>query len=84
MNVLMGQGYEEVGQAYVQDTILCDRQTAFVKAGGFILLKNEISGAKALCCLNAKTLKSRATAACSPVGGDYVLGPDVFGGDTYQ
>ena len=81
---LMAAGYTELGRAFVRDTYECEPQTGFVDAGGFILLQNQSTGDKALCCINAKSMASRHNAACRLVDPDFALGPDVFNDEIIQ
>ncbi|MEM9476344.1 MAG: hypothetical protein AAGA71_13700 [Pseudomonadota bacterium] len=81
---LLAAGFAELGRAYVRDTYECEPQTGFVDAGGFILLKNQSTGEKALCCINARSTASMQNAACRAVDPDFALGPDVFNDEIIQ
>lgn len=81
---LMAAGFTELGRAYVRDTYECEPQTGFVDAGGFILLQNQSTGEKALCCINARSMATQRNAACRPVEADFALGPDVFNDEIIQ
>lgn len=81
---MMAAGYTELGRAFVRDTYECEPQTGFVDAGGFVLLQNQSTGEKALCCINARNVASGRNAACRPVDPDFALGPDVFNGEIIQ
>ena len=84
-SVLLQQGWRDVAHVYVRGRKICRKQIAYSGfAPGLILLKNDATGEKAICCLIGGSIKRKANTACRPVAKDFVLGPDIFSGEVFE
>ena len=79
--LLVSQGYEMTGGAFVRTDAVCDNQLDSAFGVSFRMLRNRSTGEKALCCIAGGGQSNLSGSACTPVAADFEIGPDSFSGE---